>query len=230
MIPLHFILLLIGLINEDWRHKIANAFVYYAFKWELFQAGVKLVVEGKENIPEGACLFAPNHRSYFDILIMHTTCTKRPGFVAKMEMDHFPLLNWWMRNIRCLFLDRNDLKSGMQMIKDGSKMLENGHSVVIFGEGTRNHEKEMLPFKEGSLKMADKANCPVVPVTIMNSDQLLEVRKGFCIRKGTVKVIYGTPFYLKDLPKEQKKKAGAYVREIISETAQKEGGQIGIVE
>lgn len=225
MIPVHLILLLIGKWNPELRFRIGNAIVYWAFRWELFQAGAHIEVKGIENIPEGAVLFVPNHRSYFDILVLHTTSTKRPGFVAKSEMEKFPLLNWWMRNICCLFLDRNDMHSGIQMIKDGAELLKNGHSMVICPEGTRNQKQEMLPFKEGSLKMAEKADCPVVPVTLIDTDQLLETRPGFHIKSAYVKVIYGKPFYLKDLPKDKKKKAGAYVQSIIAETIQKEGGQ-----
>ena len=74
--------------------------------------------------------------------------------------------------------------------------------------------------------MAERADCPVVPVTLIDTDQLLEVRPGFNIRKGKVKVIYGEPFYIKDLPKEQKKKAGSYARSIIEDTMKKESGQL----
>ena len=226
MIPVHLILLLIGKWNQELRYRIGNAIVYWAFRWELFQSGAQIEVKGIENIPEDAVLFVPNHRSYFDILVLHTTSTKRPGFVAKAEMDKFPLLNWWMRNICCLFLDRNDMRSGMQMIKDGAKMIQNGHSMVICPEGTRNQKKEMLPFKEGSLKMAEKAGCPVIPVTLIDTDQLLEARPGFDIRKAKVKVIYGEPIYLSDLTKEQKKKAGSYVQTIIEEKMKKETGEL----
>lgn len=229
LIPIHLVLRLVGLFSESSRKKLANAFVYYAFKWELFQSGAHIEVSGQEKIPEGAVLFAPNHRSYFDILLVHTTCTKRPSFVAKEEMNHFIGLNWWMRDIGCVFLNRHDIKSGFQMIKDGAQLLKQGHSMVIFAEGTRSQGKEMLPFKEGSIKMAEKADCPVVPVTIMNSDQLLEDWPGFSIKKANVKIIYGDPVYVKDLPKEQKKKAGAYIQEIIAANIEKEGGQIGKV-
>ena len=226
MIPVHGILVLIGKVNPSLRYKIGNFLVYWSFRWELFQSGVKIEVKGKENIPKEPVLFVSNHRSYFDILVLHTTCGKRPGFVAKAEILKFPLLAWWMKDIACLFLDRNDLRSGMQMIKDGTALIQSGQSMVIFPEGTRNGKEEMLPFKEGSLKMAEKADCPVVPVTVIDTDQLLEVRPGFDIRKGKVKVIYGKPFYIKDLPKEQKKKAGAYVQGIIETTMKKEKGEI----
>lgn len=225
MIPIHLLIRLIGIWNPELRYRIGNAIVYWAFKWELFQSGAHIAVEGKENIPKDVVLFVSNHRSYFDILLLHTTSGKRPGFVAKAEMDKFPLLNWWMRDICCLFLDRKDMRSGVQMIKDGVALIKNGHSMVICPEGTRNQKKEMLPFKEGSLKMADKADCPVVPVAIVDSDQLLEIRPGFHIKSGRVKVLYGKPFYLKELDKEQRKHAGAYVQGIIRDMIEAAGGQ-----
>ena len=224
MIPVHFILLLIGQFNKELRFRIGNAIVYWAFRWELFQAGVHITVKGLENIPDDPVLFVSNHRSYFDILVLHTTSTKRPGFVAKAEMDKFPLLNWGMRNICCVFLDRNDLRSGVEMIRKGAEQIKSGHSMVICPEGTRNQQAEMLPFKEGSLKMAEKAACPVVPVTLIGTDGLLEARPGFDIRSGNVTVVYGEPFYMKDLPKEQRKHAGAYVQQIIADTMKRETG------
>lgn len=225
MIPVHLILLLIGKFNPELRYRIGNAIVYWAFRWELFQSQAKIEVKGIENIPKEPVLFVANHRSYFDILIIHTTSTKRPGFVAKKEMEQFHLLSWWMKDICCLFLDRSDLRSGAEMVKNGAELINQGHSMVICPEGTRNHNPDMLPFREGSLKMAERADCPVVPVTLIDTDQLLEVRPGFDIRKGNVKVIYGKPFYIKDLSKEQRKRAGAYVQEIIRETIKKETGQ-----
>lgn len=222
MIPVHLILVIIGRFNMELRYKIGNAIVYWAFRWELFQTQAKIEVKGVENIPDEPVLFVSNHRSYFDILVIHTTSTKRPGFVAKKEMEKFPLLNWWMKNICCLFLDRKDLRSGVQMIKDGAALIQKGHSMVICPEGTRNQKAEMLPFKEGSLKMAEKAGCAVIPVTLIDTDQLLEARPGFDIRKGHVKVIYGKPIYLNELSKEDKKKAGNYVQNIIAETMKEE--------
>lgn len=226
MIPVHFILVLIGKWNPELRYRIGNAIVYRAFRWELFQSQAKVIVKGLENVPEEPVLFVSNHRSYFDILVLHTSSGKRPGFVAKTEIQKFPLLAWWMQDICCLFLDRKDVRSGMQMIKDGAELIQNGHSLVIFPEGTRSEREglQLLPFKEGSLKVAEKADCPVVPVALIDTDQLLEVRPGFDIRKGTVTVVYGEPFYLKDLPKEQRKKAGAYVQAIIEETIKREKG------
>ena len=72
----------------------------------------------------------------------------------------------------------------------------------------------MLEFKEGSLKMADKAGCPVVPVAIAHSADVLENHFPF-IRRAAITIRFGEPIDLKSLPREQKKQAGAYARTII---------------
>lgn len=131
-------------------------------------------------------------------------------------MAKVPLLRLWMRYIHCLFLDRSNVKEGLKTILAGVDELKNGHSIWIFPEGTRNRGEEgsMLEFKEGSLKMADKAGCPVVPVAIAHSADVLENHFPF-IRRAAITIRFGEPIDLKSLPREQKKQAGAYTRTII---------------
>ena len=83
------------------------------------------------------------------------------GFFAKKEMEKVPLLSTWMKRLHCLFLDRNDLKQGLKTILTAIEKVKSGISICIFPEGTRNKnedELDMLPFHEGSFKIAAKAN------------------------------------------------------------------------
>ena len=187
-------------------HKLVRWF----FGTELKCAGCKVIVKGRENIPEGTALYVGNHRSYLDILIHHQILDRPVGFVAKKEMEKFPLLPLYMKDIGCLFLDRNDIKQGMETIKTGITYLESGHSMVLFPEGTRNHTDTLLPFKEGGYKMAERAKCPIVPVAIIGSDKLLEASGTKGVKKGTVTLVYGKPFTPTELsPKERKEKYAA---------------------
>jgi 1-acyl-sn-glycerol-3-phosphate acyltransferase len=183
-------------------------------------AGVKVTVKGAENIPKDtAVLFVGNHRSYFDILVGYTTVPGLMGFVAKKEMESIPLLRSWMRNVNCLFLDRENIKEGLKTILEGIEKVKNGVSVWIYPEGTRNRNQdltELLPFKEGSLKIAEKSGCPVVPVAMIGTAEVFESHFPF-IRPSDVTVYYGTPFYVKELEPEQRKRAGAYTQERIRE-------------
>lgn len=190
------------------------------FRFILRVSGVTVTVEGLENIPsDRAVLYVGNHRSYFDILVGYTTVPGLTGFVAKKEMLRYPLLSDWMVNVNCLFLDRENLKEGLKTILEGIEKVKNGISIWIFPEGTRNRNEDildMLPFKEGSLKIAEKSGCPVIPVAMVGTADIFEKHLPF-IRPSHVTVRYGTPIYLKELEPEIRKKAGAYTREVIKE-------------
>ncbi len=215
MLPLHLILLLIGKFNLKLRFTLGYYLVKFGLWCELRIAGCKLTVLGKENIPKETALFVSNHQSYFDILVTQTTVGRPMGFVSKKEMLKLQLLAWYMKDIGCVFLDRDDPREGLKTINQGAEYMKMGHSMIIFPEGTRSKCDDMAEFKEGSLKMAQKAKTLVVPVAIVGTNRLLEIRPGFDIRKGKVTVIYGKPFDLKDVPEEYKRKPAAYTQHII---------------
>ena len=139
------------------------------------------------------------------------------GFVAKKEMEAIPLLRTWMRQINCLFLDRDNIKEGLKTILEGIEKIKSGISIWIFPEGTRNENEDMLElleFHEGSLKMAQKSGCAIIPVAITGTAEVLEQHFPW-IRPNHIIIRYGEPIYIKDLPAQQKKFPGAYTREVI---------------
>lgn len=208
----------LGMKDVDARNRESLKIVQFMFRLILKAAGVQVTVKGEENIPKDqAVLYVGNHRSYFDILVGYTTVPGLMGFVAKKEMLRYPLLRSWMKNVNCLFLDRENLKEGLKTILEGIENVKNGISVWIFPEGTRNRNediRELLPFKEGSLKISEKSGCPVVPVAMVGTAEVFEKHMPF-IRSSKVTVYYGKPFYIKELAPEDRKHSGAYTREVI---------------
>ena len=202
------------------RGEESTRIVRFMFRFFLKVAGVKVTVKGAENIPtDKAVLYVGNHRSYFDILVGYTTTPGLVGFIAKKEMRDFPILNRWMDNVNCLFLDRKDIKAGLKTILEGIEYVKNGISMWIFPEGTRargKDELDMLPFKEGSLKIAEKSGCPVIPVAMVRTADIFEKHTPRVI-PTEVTIYYGKPIYLKELEPEQRKHAGAYTKEVIAE-------------
>ena len=202
------------------RDKESLKIIQFMFRLLLKLSGVKVTVKGLENIPEDqAVLYVGNHRSYFDILVGYTTVPNLMGFVAKKEMLRYPLLRSWMVNVNCLFLDRQDIKAGLKTILEGIEKVKNGTSMWIFPEGTRNKnesELDLMQFKEGSLKIAEKTGCPVIPVAMTRTADIFEKHTPI-IKPTIVTVYYGKPFYIKELEPEQKKHAGAYTRDVLIE-------------
>ena len=96
----------------------------------------------------------------------------------------------------------------------GIEYIKNGISITIFPEGTRSRTGEMAPFKEGSLKFAEKTGCKIIPVVQNNTRQIMEAHSPF-IRKTHTVLEFGEPIDVKSLDKEQKKFLGAYTQEII---------------
>ena len=181
-------------------------------------AGITYEVRGLENIPtDRAVLYVGNHRSYFDIVMGYMTVPGLTGFIAKKEMIKIPLLNRWMDRMNCLFLDRSNIKEGLKTILAGIEKIKGGISMWIFPEGTRNpgeNPEKLMEFHEGSLKIAEKSGCPVIPVAMVGTAEVFE-RHFPWIRPSHVIIEYGKPSYLKELPAENRKFPGAYTREII---------------
>ncbi len=224
-IPITGILYLIGRKNPQKKQQIANTSVKIAFTIILkIAAGTKITIIGRERIPKDtAVLYIGNHRSFFDILLIHTLAPGMVGFIAKKEMEKIPFLSTWMRAIHCLFLDRDDIKQGLQTILTGISYIKEGTSICIFPEGTRSQgtdESELLPFKEGSFKIAEKSGCPIIPVSMNHVSAILEEHFPW-IKSQRVIVEFGEPIYPKELDKSQKKFLGAQIREKISKTVQK---------
>lgn len=181
--------------------------------------GIKLTVIGKENIPKDqAVLYVCNHRSYFDIILGYSIMPGLTGYISKDDLEKVPLLNIWMRRLYCLFLNRTDMKQGLKTILKAIEYIKQGVSICIFPEGTRNRGEEgsLLEFKEGSFKIAEKTGCPVIPVAISHTADVI-LNHMPKVTPCHVTIEYGEPIYPKELPKEQKRALGAMTKGRIQE-------------
>ena len=223
-IPLYLIEWLVGKVNPHARDISSLRIVQGAFKIILFLSGCKLKVTGEEYVPKDeAVLYIGNHRSFFDVVITYARCPGLTGYLAKKEIEKVPFLSTWMRYLYCLFLDRKDIKQGLKTILTAIDHVKQGISIFIFPEGTRStgaDQAELLPFHEGSFKVATKTDCLIVPVAITNTSQILEDHFPF-IKSTQVTLEYGKPFRPSELSKEDKKIIGSYTRDIIQEMVKK---------
>ena len=222
-IPVFLIEWLIGKVNPHARDISSLRIVQGAFYVIAFLSGCHVTVKGMENVPKDeAVLYIGNHRSYFDVVLTYARCPGLTSYMAKKEVARVPLLSTWMRFLHCLFLDRKDIKQGLKTILAAIDLIKNGISVCIFPEGTRStgpEQTELLPFHEGSFKVATKTDCLIVPMAITNTSRIFEDNIPF-IRSTDVVIEYGKPFRPSELTKEQKKGIGGNTRGIIQEMVQ----------
>ncbi|MBQ3416029.1 MAG: 1-acyl-sn-glycerol-3-phosphate acyltransferase [Clostridia bacterium] len=149
----------------------------------LFKVLYKPQVIGKENIPEDESLiFAGNHKHAFDPLMVIMSTKRIVHYMAKNELFKGPV---------GLIFDKIGLiriypnKSNQIAVIDAEKVLNNGGTIGIFPEGTRNRtEKELLNFKRGTVRMAKATNTKILPFAIRGDYKLF--RKSVVIEFGNV--------------------------------------------
>ena len=137
---------------------------------------VKPEVTGLENIPEGRFLLIQNHRSMFDPLISLCVFDKyQLGFITKPENMKLPVIGKFAHRICCLPIDRDNPRTAVKTINAAVDYLKNDVcSIGLYPEGRRNRgsDEGILPFRNGSLKIATKAGVPVVVTAITETDRI----------------------------------------------------------
>ena len=219
VIPVLGIEWIIGKFNKEKMDVSSLRMVQWALGTIGKICGIKLTVIGKENIPKDqAVLYVCNHRSYFDIILGYSIMPGLTGYISKDDLEKVPLLNIWMRRLYCLFLNRTDMKQGLKTILKAIEYIKQGVSICIFPEGTRNRGEEgsLLEFKEGSFKIAEKTGCPVIPIAISHTADVI-LNHMPKVTPCHVTIEYGEPIYPKELPKEQKRALGAMTKGRIQE-------------
>lgn len=218
-IPIMIVEWMIGKFNMDVKNKSSLAIVNWAFRVVRVLSGTKVIIKGLENVPsDTAVLYVGNHRSFYDIILTYPKVPRPTGYIAKKEMLKVPLLSVWMKYLHCLFLDRENVKEGLKTILEAVEKAKSGISICVFPEGTRNKTADtFLPFHEGSFKIAEKAEVPIVPMTIVNSAAIFEDHLPK-IKKATVIIEYGKPIDVKQLSREERKIIGNTVKSVIEET------------
>lgn len=158
---------------------------------------VNLEVEGIENIPtEDGFIYYPNHQGMFDIMALFYSSPRPFAFVYKKEVKDVFFLRHVIRATGSLAIDREDIKQSLQVINQMTTEVKQGRNYLIFAEGTRSRKgNELLDFKGGSFKAAQKAKCPIVPCALINSFIPFDENS---IRKTTVKLIYLPPLYYEE--------------------------------
>jgi len=189
-----------------------------ARKWAqsgLRMNGSAIRVIGIENVPQtGGVLFVANHQSNFDIPIFVGHVPRDKGFIAKLELLKVPTFSRWMKYIGCIFIDRKDPRQSLTTINEAAERLKEGHSIVIFPEGTRSADGTVAPFKAGGLRLGLKAGVPIVPVTISGSKNIMP--KGTSIiRSAKVKVIISPALLWEDYKGMDSNQISEKVRNII---------------
>jgi len=172
--------------------------IYYAHAraWGrigIWMAGVKLEVSGQEKVPlDKPVIFMSNHQGNFDILSLFVAIPRQFDWIAKEELFAIPVFGHSMRRAGYIPLDRSDGRSAMKSIEAAAEMIKGGRSVVIFPEGTRTTDGNLLPFKRGGFLLAARAGVPIVPLTISGSGRVNPCKR-LELYPGRIRIRFADP-------------------------------------
>ena len=154
-------------------------------------SNVRMVVEGKELLPEGRFLLVCNHRSNFDPFVTWIPLLQYDlAFISKPENFKIPILGRLLYPLCFLPLDRDNAKNAVQTINKASSLLKtDAASIAIYPEGTRNKtDATLLPFHNGAFKIAQKADVPIV-VTVLTGTRQISKNAPFRRSTTTLKIL-----------------------------------------
>jgi len=142
--------------------------------------GWNLRVDGIGNLPSGGAVLVVNHQSAVDIPMLLAAFPRPVRFLAKRELGEIPLFGRAMRAAGNFFIDRDDPRDAVRMLRDAGARLRDGRLIVVFPEGTRSVDGSIGEFRPGAFHLARKSGAPVVPVYIDGGYR--------AIPKGTIRV------------------------------------------
>ena len=154
-------------------------------------------IEGEENINhEGPLILAANHVSYLDPVVLGVAFKRKIYFIAKKEIFEVPILAFLGRSLDVIPVDRKKLNPAS--IKKSLSLLETGHVLGIFPEGTRSSNGELLDLNAGLIKIALKANSPIIPVGLKGTFDIYpsHAKIPLFLKRKTIYIRFGKPIYL----------------------------------
>ena len=148
-------------------------------------ARVRPHLAGEALLPEGRWLLVSNHRSIFDPLVTAWLLGKRQiAFISKAQNQKIPFAAAYMHALHCLPLDRENDRAALKTILTAADLLRRGVvSFCVYPEGTRNKGEDLLPFRNGAFKIAQKGQVPIVVARIEGTER---VRRNFPWRHSDV--------------------------------------------
>jgi 1-acyl-sn-glycerol-3-phosphate acyltransferase len=163
-------------------------------------AGVRIFTHGEENIRAGA-VYMTNHVSWFDIFTV-AEILPRFTWIAKSELRRIPFFGKAATAAGIIFIERENRKAAFGSYRVASGEIERGRNVVVCPEGTRGAEYSLRPFKKGPFVLAIAAQCPIVPVVVHGTREVMG--RGWKVRSGPVHIHFLEPVETRGLAYEDR--------------------------
>jgi len=178
-------------------------------------AGMRVDVEGRENIPPGVCLFAANHTSNADAPAIVGAIPRRLAIFGRKSLFDIPIVGLAFRLARFVPVDRGNREAALASVKQAVEYIKTGSSFLVYPEGTRSPDGRMQRFKKGTFVMAIEAGVPIVPVACSGAHRIMK-KNSLIIHPGRVTVRFGTPVDVSGYTVDQRNALAEKVHDAIA--------------
>ncbi len=161
--------------------------------WTARIAGAKIKLVGFDKIdPAGTYIFMSNHVSNLDPPVLVPLIPRRTSVLAKKELWRIPILGKALDLAEIVPVERRNRDAARQSIKRAGEVMRHGINMTIYPEGTRSPDGRLLPFKKGPFHLAAETGFPIVPVTILGTEEMLPKGRNI-VKSGTATLVFHPP-------------------------------------
>ena len=179
-------------------------FLYRASMWVVRVgvrlAGVRVEIIGRDQLdPARTYIFMSNHVSNLDPPLLIPLLPGRTSVLVKKELFRIPILGFAMRVAHLVPVDRRNRDAAIASVRAAADVIRSGLSMTIFPEGTRSLDGRLQPLKKGPFYLAIESGCPIVPVTLLGTYEILPKGKRLIApEKAVAQIIFHPPISPQD--------------------------------
>lgn len=204
--------------TEDTRYKIARHMVAIM----KHNGGIRTKAYGVENLPQqGGYVMYANHQGKYDTLGIIGAHSKPCTILIDEKRSHLIFANEFITLLKGCRIDKSDIRAQVKAIYQIIEEVRSGRRYIIFPEGGyKNNHNTLQDFLPGAFKCAIKAKSPIVPVALINSYKVFDLRS-MSLLPVTTQVHFLEPIYYEEYKEMSSTEISKIVREKINETIEK---------
>ena len=184
----------------------------HSLRWSVMRSSTRLLakatatpvrISGLENLPtEGnACVLVANHSSYLDSYALVASLPGTFRFVAKAELAKTFIVRKPLENIHTEFIERFDISKSVDSSRHLADVLQAGHALMFFAEGTFTRVPGLMPFHLGAFTLAAETGVSVIPIAIRGTRSILRANS-WLPRHGSIHIYIGQAIQPRDIEKQ----------------------------
>lgn len=176
-------------LKFETRYYLITRWTVFNLWWLKICCNIRYKVEGKENIPDNACIVMCNHQSAFETLALQLIFVPQV-WILKRELLKIPIYGWGLASMQPIAIDRGSaIKSFRQIVEQGRERLKQNLWVIIFPEGTRVAPGEKGKYLPGGGLLAEKSGANIIPVA--HNAGYLWPRNSIIKKPGLITIVIG---------------------------------------